>query len=157
MMADAGLEGLLDRLAEDDARSLALQRHLHEVARDVSQTVKGIAERVYDATEHRFAYADRSDTAGTLDRHVLLDLVGGAEKHRADIVLLKVHGHGHDSVLELQEFAGLAVAESVDAGHAIADLEDLAYLLEMEGIVDTLQLTQEDIGNLAGFDIVLRH
>ena len=62
-----------------------------------------------------------------------------------------------NAVLELEEFAGFGVAEPVDTGHAVTDLEHLSDLLEMKGIVDTLQLAKEDIGDLTCFDIVLRH
>ena len=57
----------------------------------------------------------------------------------------------------VEELSGLDVPESIQADHTVADLEDLACLLEMEGIVDTLELVEQDIGYLAGFNIVLRH
>ena len=86
---DAGLEGLLDRLALDDAGGLELERTaLGRV--DLALAVDRVAERVDDAAEEALADGDVEELAGPLDRVALDDLLPVAEEHGADVVGLEV-------------------------------------------------------------------
>ncbi len=58
----------------------------------------------------------------------LLDERPLAEERRADVVLLEVEGETRDAVLELEHLHRHRVLEPVDAGDAVADLEDGADL-----------------------------
>ena len=104
---ETSLKRLCNRLTEDHARSLALKRHLAQIALDLALTVKRLTKRVHDASHHTLADIQRCDSAGTLDGHSLLDLICRAKKHGSDIVLLEVHHDSLDAVLELEKLACL--------------------------------------------------
>ena len=151
---EARLQRLLHGLAEHHARSLALQRHLESLARQLALAVEGLAQRIDDAAEERLVDLDGGNAAGALGNHALAHLLGAAEKHGAHIVFLQVHDHGHDAVLKLQQFAHLGIPESVEAGHAVAYGQHGAHLLEAAARVDVVQLLQEHFTHFAGFDFV---
>ena len=126
-----GLQRLFHGLTIDDARRLAVERHFEGVRQvDVALSINGFAQRIDDATEHIVVYTNRCDAVCALHDHTFLDACRRAEQHAADVVFLKVHHDGHRAVLELQEFVGLGVSQSVDAGHAVADGQHGAYLVE---------------------------
>ena len=141
----ARLQGLVHRLAEDDARSLALQRHLREVAADRTLAVERLAQRVDDTAEHRLAHADRGRAARAAHEVALLEAVGGPEQHGAHVVLFEIHHHGPHAVVELQQFVRFGVPQSEDAHHAVADLQHRAHLGELRRKVDALQFGKEYI------------
>src|SRR5581483_1320374 len=72
----------------------------------------------------RLADGDAGDTAGSADRLALLDERPVAEQGGADVVLLEVEREAGDAVLELEHLHRDGVLEPVDAGDAVADLED---------------------------------
>ena len=73
---------------------------------------------------------------GALDGGAFVDLLVRAENDRADVVLFQVQGDGaddgavrvHDGVAfviqELQQFGHHALAQAVDAGDTVADLQN---------------------------------
>jgi hypothetical protein len=73
-----------------------------------------------------------------------------AEERDADVVLLEVEGDAGDAVLELEALERDAVLETVDAGDAVADLEDGADLGEVGLDVELLDSILEDRGDLFG-------
>ena len=146
---DAGLERLLHRLALDHARRLELERaRLGRLDRPLA--VERVAERVDDAAEQRLADGDARDLAGAADRLALLDVLPLAEERDADVVLLEVEGDADDAVLELEHLERDAVLEPVDAGDAVADLEDGADLGEVGLDVVLLDPLLQDRGDLFG-------
>ena len=153
---ESGLQRLVHRLAEDDAGGLAFERHFGRFAADQSESVERLAQRVDDAAEHSFAHLDRGDAARTFDGVALLDAVGGAQQHDADVVLLEVHHHGFDAVVELEQFVGLGVLQSVDAGHAVAHFEHGTHFVEPQVGIDPLELHPQYVRYFAWFDI-FRH
>lgn len=92
----------------------------------------------------------------TFDGVALLDAVGGAQQHDADVVLLEVHHHGFDAVVELEQFVGLGVLQSVDAGHAVAHFEHGTHFVEPQVGIDPLELHPQYVRYFAWFDI-FRH
>ena len=124
---DAGLERLLDGLAVDDAGGDALDR-AELRGRDRALAVDGLAERVHHAADHARRRRDGHDARRALDLVAFLDELGLAEEHRAHRVLLEVQGQGHDPVGKLEQLAGHALLEAVDARDAVAHGQDGARL-----------------------------
>ena len=85
---------------------------------------------------------------GSLDGLALGDLLPLAEERDADVVLLEVERDAGDAVLELEHLHGQAALEAVDAGDAVADLEDGADLGEVGLDVVVLDALLEDRGDL---------
>ena len=152
---EASLKRFGHGLTVDNARGLALERHLDEFAAYLAESVEGVAERVHDPAEHLLAHTDGGYAARPGDFHALGYLVGPAEENRAYVVFFEVHGDGHLSALELEEFARLAGCETMDADHAVADLQHESDLFPLKGSVDVLQLLKQNVGNLAGFNTVV--
>ena len=136
-------------MAENHAGGFAFQRHFASFSANGSTPVKGDTQRVDDASEHTFTYADGSDTAGAFYAHPFLDEVGGTEEHGTHVVLLKVHDHAHYSVFEFQKFIGFGMQQPVDASHAIAHLQHGTSLLKLDAGIDAFELTEEHVRNLA--------
>ena len=127
---DAGLERLLDRLAVDDAGGLVLEQAGLGRA-DRARAVERLAQRVDDAADELVPHRDADDVARALDGPALCDLLPVAEERDADVVLLEVERDARDAVLELEHLQRQAALEAVDAGDAVADLEDGSDLGEV--------------------------
>ena len=149
---DAGLERLLHRLALDDARRLDLERETL-VRLDRRAAVERVAERVDDAPDERLADRNARDAAGPLRRRALLDQLPVAEEGGADVVLLEVEREARDAVLELDHLHRDGGLEAVEAGDAVADLEDGADLGEVGLDVVALDLLAQDRRDLFGTDL----
>ena len=93
--------------------------------------VERVAERIDDATEQPLADGDAGDAAGAAHRLALRAALPLAEQRSADLVLLEVEREPDDAVLELEHLHRDCVLEPVDAGDAVADLEDGADLGEV--------------------------
>ena len=147
---EARLQRFAHRLAEDDARSLALQRHVHLVPVDGAQAVQRIAQRVNDAPRQLIVDPDGRDAARAAHHHTFLHLVRGAHEHGAHIVHLQVHDHGHEAVAAVQQFAGLGMVQSVDSHYTVTYLQGFANLLELEIVLHVLELPEQDIAHFTG-------
>ena len=101
------------------------------VGLDRRPAVDRLPERVDDAADQRVADGHAGDAAGAADRLALLDVLPLAEERGADVVLLEVEREAGDAVLELEHLQRDGVLEPVDAGDAVADLEDGADLGEV--------------------------
>ena len=145
----AGLQRLLHRLATDHARCLELERSAFGRL-DRPEAVERVPERVDDAPEQAVADGHAHDLAGPAHRLALAHVLPLAEERGADVVLLEVEGDAHDAVLELEPLEGDAVLEPVDAGDAVADLEDGADLREVGLDVELLDSILQDRGDLFG-------
>ena len=141
---DAGLQGLLDGLAEDDAGGLALEGHVEELACYGAFTVDGLAYGVDDTTQESFADRDGGYAARALHGVAFVDGAHLAEHDNADVVFFEVLHYALVSVVKLDEFAALGVAESVDTGDAVADGEHGADLFELGVNADIGQLFLKD-------------
>ena len=146
---DPGLERLLHRLALDHAGGLPLER-AGLLGVDRALPVERVAERVDDAAEQLRADGHRRDLAGAADGIAFLDLVPVAEQRDADVVLLEVEGEADDPVVELEHLERHAVLEPVDAGDAVAELEDRSDLGEVRVDVELLDAAAEDRRDLFG-------
>src|SRR5439155_4895481 len=140
---DAGLARLLHRLALDHARRLELDV-AELVGADRPLAVHRLANRVHDAPDHGGAHGHRGDAAGQLDAIAFLDVLVGAEQHRADVVLFEVQDQAHDVAGEADQLAGHRVLEPPDAGDAVADGQHAADALGLElGLVSFEFLRQD--------------
>ena len=120
---DAGLDGLADRAAFDDARGDFFNR-VGGVVRDRALAVDGRAEGVDDAAEEALAHGDGEELAGGLDLVALADAGVVAEEDGADLGFLEVERDAHDAAGEFHHFVELGGAEAFDAGDAVADFAD---------------------------------
>ena len=117
---------------------------------DRALAVERVAERVDDPAEEALADRDAHHLAGAAHRLALLDVLPLAEERHADVVLLEVEGDADDAVLELEPLERHAVLEPVDAGDAVAHLEDGADLAQVGLDVVLLDPLLEDRGDLFG-------
>ena len=115
---------------------------------DRRAAVDRIAQRVDDAADHGIADRHRHHLAGALDGVALLDLLPLAEQHRGDVVLLEVQRQPGHAVGQLQLLQGDAAHQPVDAGDAVADLDDGADLFDVDVDLIALDLRLEDRGDL---------
>ena len=146
---EARVHRLLHGLPLDDAGRLELERAALRRL-DRAEPVERVAERVDDAAEQAGADRDAHDLAGAAHRLALLHVLPLAEERDADVVLLEVERDAGHAVLELEPLERDAVLEAVDAGDAVADLEDGADLGEVGLDVELLDSILEDRGDLFG-------
>ncbi len=124
---EAGRHRFVHRFARNDPGRLDVDARAPG-RRDRAFAVDRIAERVDDAAEQFLADRHVDDGAGALDRLAFLDVAFGAEDDDADIVALEIERHAAHAILELDHFAGLDIVQSIGAGDAVADGQDLADL-----------------------------
>src|SRR5207247_1459534 len=120
---EPGLERLLHRPAVHDARGIPLDRP-ELLGVDRALAVHRLAERVDDAARQGLADRHLGDPVRALDDVAFLDELVVAEEHRADLVLLEVEDHPDDVAGELEQLTRHRLLEPVDAGDAVADLDD---------------------------------
>ena len=133
---DTRLERLLHRLTEDDARGLALDGHIEQLALDGAFAVDGLADGVDDTSHQLLAHFHRCNTLGALHRVTLVDGVALGQHHHTNIVLLKVLHNTLLASLKLHKFTALGVVEAIDACNAVAHGEHLAHLFERNVQID---------------------
>ena len=87
---------------------------------------------------------------GALDEVALFDERVLAQQHRADVVFFEVQRQAGHAVGQVEHLHGQGVAQAVDAGDAVADLEDGADLLDLDLGLVVLDLASQDRGDLFG-------
>mmetsp|Transcript_1573 Transcript_1573/g.5088 ORF Transcript_1573/g.5088 Transcript_1573/m.5088 type:complete len:261 (+) Transcript_1573:4525-5307(+) len=144
----AGLHGLVHRLAGDDARRLDLDALFVDVAGERALAINWLAQAVDDAAAEAVADGDVDDRARTLNGVTLLDAAIVAEDDDTDVVILQVKGHALHARVELHHLAGLHPLQAVHARDTVTDGKHLANLLELHlaAIVEDLRL--DDGGEL---------
>ena len=83
---------------------------------------------------------DGGNFAGTLDSHVLGNLIDIVEQDDTHITLLKVEGYTFHSVFEFDKLVGADVVKAIYMSYAVADFKYDSRLLEGNFGVDILQL-----------------
>ena len=154
---EAGLQRLAHGLAENDSGSLALKRHLHEVAPDLPESVQRVAERVHHPSEYCLPHPDAGNPSGAPHHHTLLHGLRRTKKHRTHIVLLKVHRDTGHAALEVEQFARLGIFEPIYARNAVTDLQDLSYFIIPGRNVYAPELLQQHIRDFARLGRSLYH
>src|SRR5262249_13507183 len=119
---DAGLQRLAHGLAVHHAGRDLLDLAVRP-GRARPPSVPGLAQRVHHAADHVLAHGNGHDPARALDLVALADLGVLAHEHGADRVLLQVERDAHDAVRQLQQLAGHAALQAVDARDAVAEGE----------------------------------
>ena len=132
---EARLDGLVNRLALDDARSTKLDGAV-SLGLDGALAVQRDAERIDDTAEQCLAAGNFDDAARRVNLVVLLDKGVVAEENGAHFVFFKVLGETIDSRAvmgdELEELAGHCTLQTVDARDAVADLDDMTKLTSLD-------------------------
>src|SRR5690606_2365533 len=123
----AGLQGLVDRLALHDRRRLELEGAAG-LGLDVPQAVDRVAERVDDAAEEGVADRHGEHLAGALDRLALLDPREVTEDDDTDLVDVEVERDAEGAVLELEQLVGHGRGQTLDVGDSVAGVDDAADL-----------------------------
>ncbi len=149
---EAGRHRLMHGLARQNARRLDVDA-LALVGLDRALAVDRVAERVDHAAQKTLADGGVDDGAGPLDGVAFLDVAVGPEDHDADIVGFEVQRHALDAAGELDQLAGLALVEAVNARDAVADRENLTDLGDLGFLAEILDLVLEDGGDFRSFDI----
>src|SRR5438876_4282264 len=148
---EPGLERVLHRPAVHDARGVPLDRP-ELLGVDRALAVHRLAERVDDAARQGLADRHLGDPVRALDDVAFLDELVVAEEHRADLVLLEVKDHPDDVAGELEQLTRHRLLEPVDAGDAVADLDDAPDLLQVDLGLVACQLSLENLADLSGLD-----
>ena len=147
---DAGLHGLFDGLAIDDAGRLELHR-ARALGLDGALAVDGHAERVHHAAEQGLARGNLHQTTGRPYLVVLLDSSDVAQQNRADLVLFEVLGHAVHGLAvnthELQQLARHGVFQAIDARDAVAHLDDGAHLAGFDAGAQRVELLAQRVVN----------
>ena len=151
---DTGLQRLVDRLAEDNTRRLAFERHLAGFSHDFPFSVDRVSERVDHTSDHTFADIDGGDTPCTFDDVTLFYLVCRSQQDSSHVVLFQVHHDRFHPVVELQEFVSLGVVKTVNPGYAIAHLEHRTHFFRPDAGTDPFQLLAQDGGNFTHFYLI---
>ena len=151
---NAGLHGLVNGLAADDAGSLELDR-THALGLDGALAVDRHAQGVHHAAEHGLARGNLHDATRGMDLVVFLDCGDVTEKNGSDLVLFEVLGqtvHGFAALAdELEELACHGAFQTVNARDAVADLDDGADLAGINAYLQILQLlAQSFVDRLCG-------
>jgi len=148
----AGLEGLVHRLAQHDARGL----HVDDPGLgglDVAQAVHGVAQGVHHPAQQALAHGHRHDAARALDDVALLDVDVLAEDGGTHVVLFQVQGHAHDAAGELHELSGHALLQAVEPGDAVSHGQDDPGLGHVHVGLEVLDLGLDDLADLFGADL----
>ena len=116
--------------------------------RDGALVVERAAERVDDPAEQRLADRHLDHASGGLDRVAFLDALGVAQDDRADRLLLEVEGHAEDVAGELEQLGRQRVAEAVDLGDAVADLDHGADRAGLDAGVEAVDGGLDDAGDV---------
>ena len=137
---DARLQRLAYRLAEDNARSFALQRHFVARAFDFAFTVNRLAEGIYNAAYHAFAYRDGSDAAGAVYARSFADVVACTHQYHAHVVLFEVEYDGLNAGFKFNKLTRLCLVQAINAGNTVADLEHGSVFFELRGSTEAGKL-----------------
>ena len=143
---DTGLQRLFDRLAVGDAGSAELHRpELFSV--DGTLAVNRLADGVDHSADHGLAHRHLHDAAGATDGVAFLDQKLAAEEHGADVVFLEVEDHAVNFMGKLQELTGHGLLQAMDAGDAVAHLDDGTDVVDVEIDLVALNLLLDDRGD----------
>src|SRR5690606_17442028 len=115
---EPGRHRLMHRLARQDAGCLDVDAATLGML-DRTLAVDRVAQAVDHAAEQDLADRDVHDGAGALDDIAFLDGTVIAEDNDADIVGFKVQGHSLHAARELDEFTGLYLGRTIDAGNTV--------------------------------------
>ena len=127
---DAGLHRLADRPPPHDPRRDLFHR-IREVARDRAFAVDRLAEHVDHPSEQTFADRHLQQFAGGADFAAFLQARVVAEDDDADLGLFEAQRQAGDAAAEIKHLVQHRVAETLDAGDAVADFaNDADVLLE---------------------------
>src|SRR2546426_723443 len=106
------------------------------------------ADRVHDPPDDGLPNGDFRNPARPLDEIPLLDMLVGAQDHRADVVLFQVQRDPLEPAGKLQQLAGHRPIQPVDLGDAVPDLEHGADFGHVYLLLEGLHLISEEISSI---------
>ena len=125
---DAGLHRLAHRLALDNTG----RDFLHWIiclGGDVALAVDRAAKRVHHAAKQRLAHGHGEQFAGGFHLVALGDAGVVAEYHCAHFCFLEIQREAHHTSAEVEHLVHHRACETLDLGHAVADLTHHAHVL----------------------------
>ena len=117
---DAGLDGLADGFASDNAGGDFLDR-IGDLGFDRTFAIERLAKDVHDAAEHGFADWNLKEFTSRADFVAFLDPGVVAENNHADFSFFQVQSEADDAVSEVEHFIEHRVGETFDFGHTVAN------------------------------------
>ena len=148
---DPRLQGFGDRLAVHNARGIHFDERL-AFGGDGAEPVQRLTQRVHHAAEHGFAHGHFHDAAGAAHFLAFLDFGGVTQKHDPDGVFFQVESQARHAAREVEHFAHLAAGEAVNAGNAVAHLDNGADFVGGVLVLVALQFLLQDGGDFFGSD-----
>src|SRR4029077_6159913 len=91
-----------------------------------------LADGIDDAAKQFLAYGHGQRAARALDEIAFGNLGEVAENHHADLLFFEIERHAEDVVGELQHFLGHAIGQALDAGDAVAAIDDFTDFLDAD-------------------------
>ena len=140
---DAGLDGGVHGFADHDVGGGALYRHL-TVGEDGAFAVQRPAQGVDDAADEGVADGDFNNLPGGAHPVTLFNGVGIAEDGGADDVRFQVEGQAEDAVAKVQQLVGADALQALDAGDAVAHLDDGADIHQGQVAAEFLNLAPDE-------------
>ena len=152
---DAGLQGLLDGLADDDARRLRFDLS-RELGLNRPVAVDWPSQCIDDAPHELRTDRHLEDATGAAHLVALLESEIIAEDDGADVVFFEVERETGDLFAslrggDLEHLAGHRLAETVDASNSVLYLENGSNLFDVEVVkIGGRDLAKEDVLDFAG-------
>src|SRR6185312_8716266 len=131
---DTCLQGLLNRLAVDDARRQPFQR-LKLGRSNRTLAVDRLAERVDNAPDHGLANRDGHNAASTLYLVAVFDILVFAEQHGAYLIFFEVQRDADNMTAKIDQLAGHDVLKTINSRDAIADADYGSGLGNIDGCI----------------------
>src|SRR5690606_31338560 len=126
------LQGGVHRLAVDDAGGRRFHRAELDAGVDGARFVQGLTHGVDHPAQQLLPYGNRHDAPRAAHFVALVNVLVGTQNYGAYVVFGQVQGHGVDAVGELQQFAGHARFQAVDAGDTVGQLDDGAHIFHLQ-------------------------
>ena len=118
-----------------------------------SLSIQRLAERRHHPAQQFVSHGYFDDASGPPDLVAFLNCRVVPEEDAADIVLFQVECHAHDVIGERHQFAGLRVAQPMNARHAIAHLQHGSGFVNVNIPIGLQNLLLENIGDFIGTNL----
>ena len=115
---------------------------------DGALAVDRLAQRVYDAAEHRFTDRNLDDALGALYRVALTDILVGTQDNGADEILLKVLRHAVYAARKLEQLTRHAVLQTMDMRDTVAYGDDRTDVGQLDLALVVRDLLLDNITDL---------
>ena len=142
---DAGLQGLLHRLALDNAGSRTFNGRV-ALRHDIALAVDGTTQRVHHTADHGLAHGHRDNASRAAHGVTLADAHVAAQQNDGHGVLLQIQRHAVFAVGEFHQLVDLTLVKAGHTGDTVAHQNDAACLIVLNGAFIVLDLGADDLG-----------